>query len=250
LIFDPGSAYGRCVGSRGTRERLLATIVAAREREHELLTLCDDAPAPEPGLWTVKDHLAHLTAWRTYAAQMLDAVRTGAALPPAADSEDERNAEIYAANLDKSADEIKSAARFSYDDLQAAVAASSEEGLATPHPRYPNAALWQVVPGNCHYHLGQHLMFWHLEQGNEEAAEAAQQWVYDLDRSEFTEPKAVGAALYNFACFYSRVGRNDEALHRLGQAFELDPALKKVAQTDPDLDRMRHDPGLVALIEA
>ena len=44
----------------GIRERLQAAVAAAREREHELLALSDDSPPPEPGLWTVKDHLAHL----------------------------------------------------------------------------------------------------------------------------------------------------------------------------------------------
>ncbi len=76
----------------------------------------------------------------------------------------------------------------------------------------------------------------------------AQQWVYYLDRAEFPEPKSVAAATYNLACFYSRVGRDDEALDRLRRAFDLDPELKKTAQTDPDLDRIRNHAELVALI--
>lgn len=236
--------------SKGMKARLLATITASREREHELLATCDDSPPKEAGLWTVKDHLAHLTAWRMYAARMLDAVRTGAQPPNVADDEDEENALIYEASKDKSADEVKSDARSSYDALEAAIAASSEEDLVKSHPRSPKALLWEVVPGNGHYHLGQHIMFWHLDQGDEEPAEAAQQWVYELDRTEFPEPKSVAASTYNLGCFYSRVGREDEALYRFKQAFELDPALKDVARTDPDLDRMRNHAELVALIDS
>jgi tetratricopeptide (TPR) repeat protein len=230
------------------RERLLATIAASREREHELVAMCDDSPPPEPGVWTVKDHLAHLAAWRTYAAGLLDAARAGGDAPRVEDDIDATNARIYAVNKDKSAEEVKADARSSYDALEAAVAASTEADLVKPHPRVPGALLWQVVPGNGHSHLGQHLWFWHAEQDDEEAAEAAQHWVYDLDRAEFPEPKSVAASTYNLGCFYSRIGRPDEALFRFKQAFELDPTLKKLAKTDPDLDRMRNDPQLIALI--
>ena len=230
------------------KPRLLATIAASREREHELLAMADDSPPAEPGLWTVKDHLAHLTWWRAYAAEVLDAVRTGAKLPDVEDDDDVQNAQIYAANKDRTADAIKSGSQASYDQLEAAIAASSEEDLLKPHPRYPSASLWQLIPGNGHYHLGQHLMFWHLEQGDEEAAEVAQQWVYDLDRTEFPEPKSVASSTYNLGCFYSRVGRDDEALHWLKHAFDLDPELKKAARTDPDLVRIRSHPDFVALI--
>ena len=229
----------------GLKRRLLTTLAASREREHELLAMCDDSPPPEPGLWTVKDHLAHLTAWRMYAGQVLDSARTGAAKPDMEDDVDVANARIYAANREKSADEVMSEARSSYDTLEAAVAGCSDEELASPRG---SSALWQVVPGNGHYHLGEHLMFWHLEQGDEEAAEVAQQWVYDLDRTQFPEPRSVAAAAYNLGSFYARVGRADEALLRFKVAFDLDPSLKKDAELDPIVDRIRGDPDVAALI--
>lgn len=91
-------------------------------------------------------------------------------------------------------------------------------------------------------------MFWHLEQGNEEAAEAAQLWVHGLDRAQFPEPKSVAASTYDLGCFYVHIGREDEALLRFKLAFELDPSLKKVDQTDPGLERIRKHPELAALI--
>src|SRR5216684_3302185 len=100
------------------RERLLATIAAAREREHELLAMCDDSPPPEPGVWTVKDHLAHLAAWRIYAARVLDAARTGGEAPQREDDLETTNARIYTTNKDKSAEDVKSEARSSYAELE------------------------------------------------------------------------------------------------------------------------------------
>jgi tetratricopeptide (TPR) repeat protein len=230
------------------RERLLATVAAAREREHELVAMCDDSPPPEPGIWTAKDHLAHLAAWRLYAVGVLDAGRTGGEAPKMAHEIDAANARIYEENKDKSADQVKADARSSYTALEAAIAACSEDDLTKPHPRTPNALLWQVVPGNGHAHLGQHLWFWRAENDDEEAAEAAMHWVYDVDRAEFPEPKSIAASTYNLGCFYSVIGRTDEALFRFKQAFELDPTLKETAKNDSDLDRMRNDPELVAII--
>src|SRR5260370_27976171 len=105
------------------------------------MTMADDSPPTEPGLWTVKDHLAHLTWWRMYAAEVLDAVRTGSELPDVADDDDVQNAKIYAANKDRSAEAIKTDARASYDRLEAAIAAISQENLNKPPPWYPAWAL-------------------------------------------------------------------------------------------------------------
>jgi len=237
------------VESPGLRRLLLEIIAAAREREHEFLALCDDSPPPEPGLWTVKDHLAHLTAWRINVAQLLDSGRTGTEPPRMDEDVQVSNARVYAANKDQTAEVVKANARAAYDRLETAIAACSNEDLLKPHPlpRSAGAALSRTVPGHVH-HLAEHLMFWHLEQGNEEAAEAAQLWVHGLDRAQFPEPKAVAASTYDLGSFYAHIGREDEALHRFKLAFELDPSLKKRAQTDPDLERIANHPELAALL--
>jgi len=237
------------VESGGLRRQLLEIIADAREREHEFLALCDDSPSPEPGQWTVKDHLAHLTAWRINVAQLLDAVRTGTEAPRMDEDVQGSNARVYAASKDKTAEVVKSNARAAYERLEAAISASSDEDLLKPHPRPRSAgvAVWQTVPGHVH-HLAEHLMFWHLEQGNDEAAEAAQLWVHGLDRAQFPEPKSVALSTYNLGCFYAHIGREDEALLRFKLAFGLDPSLKELAQSDPGLERIRNHPELMALI--
>ena len=231
----------------GIRERLLAAVAASREREHELVALSDDSPPTGPGLWTVKDHLAHMNDWRRYAARVLDAGRTRSKAPALGDDIDAINARFYEDNKGKTSDEVKAEVRVSYDDLEAAIAACSDEVLN--EPRSSGGVLWHIVPPNSYGHLAEHLMFWHLEQGNEEAAEAAQHWMHDLVRAHFSEPRAVAVATYNLGSFYVRVGREDEALPRFQHAFELDPSLKDTARNDPDLHRIRHHPELVALLE-
>jgi hypothetical protein len=197
----------------------------------------------------VKDHLAHLAAWRINVAQLLDAVRTGTEAPRMDEDVQGSNARVYAASKDKTAEVVKSNARVAYERLEAAILATSDEDLLKPHPRPRSArvAVWQTVPGHVH-HLAEHLMFWHLEQGNEEAAEAAQLWVHGLDRAQFPEPKSVALSTYNLGCFYVHIGREDEAMLRFKLAFGLDPSLKKLAQSDPGLERIRNYSELVALM--
>src|SRR3979411_1333523 len=130
------------MASRGMRERLLTTVAASREREHELLALCDDSHPVEPGLWPVKDHVAHLSAWRIHAAQQLDAVRNDTPGEAPDDEDiDGKNERLYQASKDKSADEIKDEARSTYHTLEAAISACSEDDLAKPYPGYPGASI-------------------------------------------------------------------------------------------------------------
>jgi len=50
---------------------------AGRDKEaSDLIPHVDDSPPSQPGRWTAKDNLAHLSAWRLTAAAELEAVRT------------------------------------------------------------------------------------------------------------------------------------------------------------------------------
>jgi len=49
---------------------------------------------------------------------------------------------------------------------------------------------------------------------------------------------------FNLACYAAQLGELDEARQRLDRAVALDPALKKNAQDDPDLEPMRRAPAV------
>jgi hypothetical protein len=186
--------------------------------------------------------------WRTRTARLLDAVRTGGELPPGVE-EETQNAETYAANKDRQAGDIKKDARDSWDRFIAAVEAMTDEDLYRAHPYAAGARLWQTVPGNGHAHLGQHLMFWYLDSVHDEkAAEAAQIWVRDLDRSALSGHKHGLYADYNLACFYGRVGDADKALPLLRTSFKAAPELLEIARKDSDLDRIRNEPRVKELL--
>ena len=178
---------------------------------------------------------------------VIDAARTGGE-QPATVEQDARNAQTYEENRDRSAADIKAEAHASWERLAHAVEACSEEELAMPHPGQPEMPLWDTVSGG-YAHLGNHLMFWHMDSHNRKAAESAATWAWEVDGSIFATPKSRAYADYNLACFYGRVGRLDKAVPLLLQSFDVVPELVDNARTDPDLDRIRDDPRVMKLLE-
>jgi tetratricopeptide (TPR) repeat protein len=238
--------YPPLVPENKVKKRLLETLAASRDREQELNELCDDAPSPAPDRWTAKDHLAHLAHWRRHAAQVLAAVHAGRPAPGAGDV-DSVNAEVQAASQGRSAAEVNEAAQASYAELAAAIEDCSEDELMRPR-RGRDGAVWEVVPPNGHLHLGEHLSFWHDALGDEEAADRAQLWTHGVHEAAFTDPKSLAYGAYNLGCYYARSGRAADAIPHIRRSFELQPDLKEWARSDKDLDRIRDEPEVHALL--
>lgn len=177
---------------------------------------------------------------------MVEAVRTGGDPPPPVE-DDTQNAIIYQANRDRSAAEIRADARQSWDRIAAAIGACSEDDLMRPHPHVKDRSLLDSGPANGG-HLGTHLMFWYLEQGDQTSAEAAMRWAYELETAAAEDAKARAYASYNFACFYGRIGRAAGALPLLRDSLEGAPELVDLARKDTDLDLIRSDAEVAALL--
>lgn len=185
--------------------------------------------------------------WRVRNAELIDGVRLGRELPPSVE-EDPQNDLIYRAGRDRRAADVLREARASWARLIDAVEACSEADLMKPYPYGEGRALWESVPGHGHGHLAQHLMFWHLESGDEASAENAQIWVRELESGPSASVRQRAYATYNLACFYGRVGRAGVALLLLRESLEAAPDLVELARKDPDLDPIRGDSGVAALL--
>ena len=220
------------------KQKLLTVITASQAREGDLDAISVDGPADPTGRWTARDHLAHVAWWRARDAALLDALMTGGALPPSVE-DDAQNAEIYAANRGRKAADVKADARASWERLAAAVEASSEDVLERPHPYAPQYRLWEMIAGDAYQHLGEHLVYCHLESGDHAKAEAAQAWVCEVVDSLFADPDRSAVAKYNMACFYAKLGRATEAVPLLRESFQGAPRLVAHARTDTDLDPIR-----------
>jgi hypothetical protein len=231
------------------KEELLRLIDAGRAKEVEtLVPLVDDAEPAVAGRWTAKDNLAHLTVWREVAIREIDSATQGIPAPDLAGTDDEQNALFYAEMRDVPAREIVERASRSWRDLAGRVAECTEEELEGPRPGHPEQQLWQAVPGNGFGHLADHLGYWYTDTGDESGAEEAAMWGRDLARGL---PSAASHANgdYNLGCFYARRGRSADAVPYFHSAFELAPNLREWARTDPDLDPIRAEPEVAALLE-
>lgn len=231
------------------KEKLRALIKAGRAKEEsDLVPYANDSRPDEPGNWTAKDQLAHLTGWRRIAADEMEAVRTGGPPPNASNDLDVENTKIYERTHRQAAMLIREAARMSWDQLVAAMEGCSEEDWAKPRIRQPAQPLWRVISNNAYFHLTEHLGYWHSDQGNATAAEAAARWGHDLLSSTFPDDYGRGVAAYDLGCFYAKHGRAEEAIPYLRKGIELRPALREWARHDTDLDPIRSTPDLVSLL--
>lgn len=107
------------------------------------------------GDWTVKDVIAHLTAWRWWSVARLEAAVSGSAPTPPwpADLDEERegdvdriNAHFHALDRDRPAAEVLRDSRATFDRLEAALLAVPEADLFMPGRyrwlgMYPAAAI-------------------------------------------------------------------------------------------------------------
>ncbi|MGH7761330.1 MAG: TPR end-of-group domain-containing protein [Candidatus Dormibacteraceae bacterium] len=228
------------------KQKLLRAIEDGRAREAELEAACTDQPANPDRRWNPKDHLAHLAWYRSRSARTLEAVRTGDEFPTPVEGPTQ-NPIIYTENRDRSTADVKADARRSWSALAAAVERCTEEDLAKPHPRSPDSQVWEIVPGEDG-HVGTHLWFWHLDEGEVDRAESAATWAFDVERQAYSDPSQLADATYNFACFCARVGKAEKALGLLREGFASQPALKQLAAGDPDLDSIRDRPEFKELL--
>jgi len=232
------------------KDTLRILLEAGREKEaSDLVPHVDDSQPAQPGRWTAKDNLAHLSAWRLIAAAELEAVRTGTPAPASVTEDiDGGNAKIFEATRHQRAASVLEEARRSWATLEAALEACSEEDLLKPRVRRSQAALWQVIPGNTYFHIAEHLGYWHDERGEPDQSEAAALWAHDLADKNSPDDQQRGTADYNLGCFYAVRGRAEKAIPYLRSGIELNPSLREWAKTDSDLDSIRSRPELERLL--
>jgi tetratricopeptide (TPR) repeat protein len=232
------------------KDTLRLLMKAGREKEaSDLIPHVDDSAPLQPGHWTAKDNLAHLSAWRLTAAAEFDAVRTGRqAASSVSEDIEQSNAKVYEATRHQPAAQVLDEARRSWATLTAAVEACSEEDLVKPRIRRPEQPAWLVVPGNTYFHIAEHLGYWHTERGEDAAAEEAAIWAHDLASNTMPDARQRGTADYNLGCFYAVRGRAADAIPYLRSGIELNPSLREWARTDSDLEPIRSTPELISLL--
>ncbi len=158
-----------------TKAELLQMVENGRTQLNALISQIDEAKMLEPGVeenGSIKDILAHMTAWEVKMSEVFVEVTNGRAptnWPTTDEAVDHLNADFYAANRDKPLAQVMSEFEASYLQVVTAVQALSEDELFDPN-RFEwreGRPLWYMVAGNTFGHYGDHLPNiegWLLEQ--------------------------------------------------------------------------------------
>ena len=126
------------------RAELLAELDSEREAWEGLLAQIGEDRMEEPGVagsWSIKDVVAHLTAWRRRTVGRLEAVANGRPEPtppwPAdLHGDDEINAWFHARDRDKAVGEVLDESRRVFQELVAAIQKLPDDTLSDP-TRFP-----------------------------------------------------------------------------------------------------------------
>ena len=217
------------------KQVLLALLGEAAAREDALLARCDDAPAERPDEWTVRDHVAHLSAWRNLCARVLENTHAGTADPPPRNSDD-INDVIYQENEGLPAAIVRERAIRSRRRLVDAVAMCTPEELARPRGEGARSyERWLNVPGNGHQHVAEHLIYSLGKDAGLGDAEEIAVWSHRLDRRLEQFEAFRGCPDFNLAIFYAEHGRGERALELLRTAIAASGGLRARAEGEAAL---------------
>lgn len=145
------------------KAELLAIIQAGYDQFEALLASLSEeqmAIAGVNGPWSVKDNVAHLTAWQNYQTARLQGTLTGVEPPdpaPGLETEDEINEYFYQQNKDRPLATVLTDFRAAYQSILAATEALSWEALNKPFPWYDNdVPVGAYTLGNTSGHYEEH----------------------------------------------------------------------------------------------
>jgi hypothetical protein len=154
-----------------SKATFLETLQSEREQWEGLLAQPDEAQMVEPGVagdWSVKDIIAHVTAYERGLVKWLEAASRGELLElPDLDHPDvdHRNAVIFAANRNRPLQDVLLESSHVFQQLAGLVQAVGEEELIDPQrtewfvrPRWGESrALWKCIADDAYNHYHQHI---------------------------------------------------------------------------------------------
>lgn len=142
---------------------LLEKLQSAYEQLNMLLAPLGEEQKTTSGVngsWSVKDNLAHITAWQDLLPARIQSWITGHPLVeflPEFKTEDEVNESIYQQNKDRPLAEVEAAFHSSYRRAREAVESVSEEALNAPvKSESRSAPVWRYINGEICEHYEEH----------------------------------------------------------------------------------------------
>lgn len=145
-----------------TKEELLEKIRNSYDVFSTLLSSLNEAQLTEPGVndgWSVKDNIAHLSAWQRRQMVYNEAVYKGveSGNPTPGMSLDEINEMYYRQNKDRSLAEVLAEFHESVRQFRESIEALTDEQLNAPVPWLDNRSLIAYIASNSYEHYKEHI---------------------------------------------------------------------------------------------
>ncbi|MGA3353472.1 MAG: hypothetical protein ABSD85_09850 [Acidimicrobiales bacterium] len=200
-------------------------------------------------MWAGLPIVAHDTEFKHQQVQRLEAVRKSEP-PPDFPETDHRSADAYRHYAEQSAAAVAQASDLTTRALIDEVLSACDEDLLdhSRHPWLAGRQLWLQVVVRGFWHPMGHLGEYYLAHARPDRAVDLQGRAVALaDLLSAPEP-VQGMASYNLACAQARAKRPAAALETLGLAIRLNPQLRDNARRDADLEVLRENGRLEALV--
>jgi hypothetical protein len=222
--------------------------LAAAEEEVLLATarvLVEEGSAEN---WAALPLIAHNTEFKGQQLQRLQAVRRGED-PPSFAEIDHRSTALYTRYASETPESVGEASRNTTRALLEEVRAVSDDDLLDPsrHAFLAGRHLWLQVVVRGFWHPAGHLGDYYLAHGLKSEALSLQERAVAFAAHLCAPDPARAMALYNLACIQARVGLPACAT-TLAEALDANPDLRANARRDPDLEALRADGSLAALL--
>jgi hypothetical protein len=238
-----------------TDGRVLKTAIvgllrcAAMEDELLLIATSDHDGAGSARSWTPLATIAHNTQFKREEVTRLEAVLDREAPPDFAviDHADERTYRGFAA---LSPALVAEESRRTTDDLVQRLLLLPYSDLIDPsaHSWLRGRPLWlQVIVRGFWHPLG-HVGDWYLANAMPDRAVALRQQAVASAEYLHVPDEAQGMAWYSLACTSAAVGTTEDAVAALERATALNHDLRSRVATEPELDALREDRRVAALI--
>jgi hypothetical protein len=149
-----------------SKEDLISAIKASWAELNEVIAALDDDQMLQPGVqdaWTVKDILAHISAWEQLAMDRIHSAQTGEPLKFPAITGDEFvnafNADKYEANKARPLNEVLDELQVTHQDFLAQIQSLDDSTLAQklPFEWAGNLTFQVLISANTHWHYPEHI---------------------------------------------------------------------------------------------
>jgi hypothetical protein len=222
---------------------------AATEDEMLLVSTFDHEGAGSAEHWAPVPTVAHNTQFKREQVTRLEALLHHEE-PPEAPAVDHTSEPTYRAFADLSPALVAEESRRTSDALVDSLLLLPDEDLLDPsrHEWLRGRALWLQIIVRGFWHPMGHVGDWYVANAMRERGIALRQQAFATAEYLHAPRESCGMAWYSLACTYAAIGMTDQGVLALQRAAALNDDLRVRAAMDPDLESLRADGRVAALI--